>query len=83
VAMDLKVMAMEIVFQLILKLLLQKLVMNVQLDIIQMETDNAYLKVLSLNVLKDSIKIHKVSVSYHQLHVQMVINLTEMVSVYQ
>ena len=81
--MDLKVMAMEIVFQLILKLLLQKLVMNVQLDIIQMETDNAYLKVLSLNVLKDSIKIHKVSVSYHQLHVQMVINLTEMVSVYQ
>jgi hypothetical protein len=81
--MDLKVMAMEIVFQLILKLLLQKLVMNVQLDIIQMETDNAYLKVLSLNVLKDSIKIHKVSVSCHQLHVQMVINLTETVSVYR
>ena len=81
--MDLKVMAMEIVFQLILKLLLQKLVMDVQLDIIQMETDNAYLKVLSLNVLKDSIKIHKVSVSCHQLHVQMVINLTEMVSVYR
>jgi hypothetical protein len=81
--MDLKVMAMEIVFQLILKLLLQKLVMDVQLDIIQMETDNAYLKVLSLNVLKDSIKIHKVSVSYHQLHVQMVINLTETVSVYR
>ena len=76
-------MAMEIVFQLILKLLLQKLVMDVQLDIIQMETDNAYLKVLSLNVLKDSIKIHKVSVSCHQLHVQMVINLTEMVSVYR
>lgn len=81
--MDLKVMEMEIAFQLILKLLPQNMVMDVLLDIIQMETDNAYLKVLSLNALKDSTKIHKVSVSCHQLRVQMVINQMEMVSVYQ
>lgn len=55
---DLKVMEKETVFQLILKLHHLQLAISAQLDFLQMDTDNAYLIKLSLNVQKDSIKIH-------------------------
>ena len=69
-----KVMEKETVFLLILKVHHLQLDMDVKLDILQMDTDNVYSKKLSLNVLKDSIKINKEFVFCLQLHAQMVIS---------
>ena len=78
-----KVMEKETAFLLILKVHHLQSDMDVKLDILQMDTDNVYLNKLSLNVLKDSIKINKEFVFCLQLHAHMVIDLMEMENVYQ